>query len=175
MAGAWFGARFLRVIKLGALNWAFVAVVAATAVAMAFYSPHRGPVGAFGAVAWLGLGGLGLAMGLAAGLFGIGGGVIAVPALMALFGLGDLAARGTSLAVMVPSAVTGSIANRRAGLVRWRQVWPAGLAAAAAAPVGSQLAFLVPPRAGNLMFAALLALTAVQLSLRAARSRPKAG
>jgi uncharacterized membrane protein YfcA len=171
MAGAWAGARFLRVVKLAALNWAFVALIAATAVAMVFFQPQRAQAGAMGAAAWLGLATLGLVMGLAAGLFGIGGGVIAVPALMAVFGFGDLAARGTSLAVMIPSAISGSATNRKSGLVAWRPALATGLTAAATSFGGSALAFLVPPRAGNLMFAALLVVTAVQLSLRAARAQ----
>jgi uncharacterized membrane protein YfcA len=171
MVGAWAGARILRIVNLTVLNWAFVGVVAATAAAMVFFAPGREPAPAMAGLVWLGLAALGLVMGLAAGLFGIGGGIIAVPALMALFGLGDLVARGTSLLVMIPSAVIGSITNHRAGLVRWRPALVTGLAAAAASFGGGALAFAVPPKAGNLMFAALLAATAVQLAVRAARSR----
>jgi uncharacterized membrane protein YfcA len=170
MAGAWAGARLLRTIKLATLNWVFVGLIAATAVAMAFFQPQRGPAPAMGAAAWAGLAALGLAMGLAAGLFGIGGGIIAVPALMAIFGFSDLAARGTSLLVMVPSAVAGSITNHQGGLVAWRPAMATGLTAAAAALAGGGLAVLIAPRAGNLLFAGLLAVTAVQLSIRAARA-----
>jgi uncharacterized membrane protein YfcA len=169
MAGAWLGARILRKIKLTALNWAFVGLIAATAVSMVFYQPHRGASAPLGTAAWLGLVGLGLAMGLAAGLFGIGGGVIAVPALMALFGLSDLAARGPSLLVMVPAAVTGTVTNGRARLVDLPMALVTGLAAAAASFGGSALAFLLDPQVGNLMFAALLVVSAVQLGRRARR------
>jgi uncharacterized membrane protein YfcA len=169
MVGAWLGARALRAVKLTILNWAFVALIAATALTMVFYTPHRGATGEIGTAVWLGLVVLGLVMGLAAGLFGIGGGVIAVPALMAIFGLGDLAARGTSLLVMVPSAVTGSITNWRGRLVEWRPALAAGITATAASFGGTSLAFWVPPRAGNLMFAVLLVISAIQLAARAAR------
>ncbi|MDR2347818.1 MAG: sulfite exporter TauE/SafE family protein, partial [Bifidobacteriaceae bacterium] len=98
-AGAWAGARILRLIKLRALSWAFVGLLAATAGFMLFYRPGRGAALALDPGRGLGLAALGLAMGLAAGLFGVGGGIIAVPALMALFGAGDLVARGTSLLV----------------------------------------------------------------------------
>jgi uncharacterized membrane protein YfcA len=171
MTGAWLGARALRAIKLKALNWAFVGLIAATAVSMAFYTPQRGGGAALGSLAWLGLAGLGLVMGLAAGLFGIGGGVIAVPALMAIFGLSDLAARGTSLLVMVPSAITGSVTNWRGGLAQWRPALVTGLTAAATSSGGAALAFWIPPRVGNILFAALLAVSAVQLARRAAKHR----
>jgi uncharacterized membrane protein YfcA len=175
MAGAWLGARALRKIKLSVLNWAFVGLIAATAISMVFYTPQRAAAVGLSVGAWLGLVGLGLVMGLAAGLFGIGGGVIAVPALMALFGFGDLAARGTSLLVMAPSAVAGSVTNWRGGLVQWRLALAAGLTATAASFGGSALAFLVPPQAGNWMFAGLLAASAMQLARRAARSKGQAG
>ncbi|MDR2453863.1 MAG: sulfite exporter TauE/SafE family protein [Bifidobacteriaceae bacterium] len=170
--GAWAGARVLRRVKLGVLSWAFVALLAATAAFMVLYTPGRAAALPLDAARGLGLAGLGLAMGLAAGLFGIGGGVIAVPALMALFGAGDLVARGTSLLVMVPSAVTGSVTNWRGGLVAPKAGLATGLAAAAASFAGAGLAFLVSPRLGNTLFAALLALAAVQLALRAPRRPP---
>jgi uncharacterized membrane protein YfcA len=174
-AGAWLGARALRALKLTVLNWAFVVLIAATAAGMVFYTPTRSQAGAPSLAAWAGLVALGVVMGLAAGLFGIGGGVIAVPALMAVFGFGDLLARGTSLAVMAPAAVTGSITNRRGGLLDWRAAAAAGLSATAASLGGSALAFAIPPRLGNLLFAALLVVSAVQLARRAARRRPRPG
>lgn len=45
---------------------------------------------------------LGLAAGIASGIFGIGGGLIMVPALVLLFGMTQHMAQGTSLAVMIP-------------------------------------------------------------------------
>jgi uncharacterized membrane protein YfcA len=171
--GAWAGSRILRRISLTVLSWAFVGLLAAVALSMVFYTPQRGPAAPLTVLTGLALVALGLAMGLASGLFGIGGGVIAVPALMALFGAGDLVARGTSLLVMVPSAVTGSVTNWRGGLVRLREGLAAGAAAAATSFGGTALAALVSPRLGNILFAALLAVSAVQLALRAARRRPR--
>lgn len=45
---------------------------------------------------------LGLVSGIASGLFGIGGGLIMIPALVILFGFGQHMAQGISLAVMIP-------------------------------------------------------------------------
>ena len=45
---------------------------------------------------------LGLAAGILSGLFGIGGGILMVPALVILFGLSQPLAQGTPLALMVP-------------------------------------------------------------------------
>jgi hypothetical protein len=45
---------------------------------------------------------LGLAAGIFSGVFGIGGGVILIPALVYLFGLTQHQAQGTTLAILVP-------------------------------------------------------------------------
>ncbi len=45
---------------------------------------------------------LGLGAGIASGIFGIGGGVVLIPAMVFLFGLTQHQAQGTTLAVMVP-------------------------------------------------------------------------
>jgi uncharacterized protein len=45
---------------------------------------------------------LGLAAGIAGGMFGIGGGIILIPALVYIFGLTQHQAQGTTLAIMIP-------------------------------------------------------------------------
>jgi uncharacterized membrane protein YfcA len=45
---------------------------------------------------------LGLVAGTAGGLFGIGGGIILIPAMVYLFGLTEHQAQGTTLAILVP-------------------------------------------------------------------------
>ena len=45
---------------------------------------------------------LGLAAGVAGGMFGIGGGIILIPALVYIFGLTQHQAQGTTLAIMIP-------------------------------------------------------------------------
>jgi len=45
---------------------------------------------------------LGLAAGILSGLFGIGGGIIIIPALVFLFGLTQQQAQGTTLALLIP-------------------------------------------------------------------------
>jgi len=53
--------------------------------------------------------GLGLSVGTLSGLLGIGGGVLMVPALVLLWGMKIHLAIGTSLAVMIPSALAGTL------------------------------------------------------------------
>jgi len=45
---------------------------------------------------------LGLLTGVFSGMFGFGGGIIVIPALVFLFGLSQHAAQGTTLALMIP-------------------------------------------------------------------------
>jgi uncharacterized protein len=45
---------------------------------------------------------LGLAAGIASGIFGIGGGIIMIPAMVLFFGLTQHQAQGTTLAILVP-------------------------------------------------------------------------
>src|SRR5450759_4888340 len=63
------------------------------------YSPFRGSVVCMSELTLLGVG---LAAGVAAGMFGIGGGLIIVPALIFLLGMKEKQAIGTSLAALIP-------------------------------------------------------------------------
>ena len=96
---------------------------------------------------------------------------IAVPALIAVFGLGDLIAKGTSLLFMIPTAVTGSVNNMRNGLVDVRAGLIVGVAATVASFGGAALAFVMSPAVSSYLFAALLLVSAVQLTVRAIRMR----
>ena len=112
---------------------------------------------------------LGLAAGAVAGLFGVGGGIVFVPTLTIVLGLAQLEAEATSLLAIVPVAVLGSWRQTRAGRVRWRDAATIGLASVATAIAGALIADAAPEKALRIGFAVLLALTAIQLILRARR------
>ncbi|MCL2803811.1 MAG: sulfite exporter TauE/SafE family protein [Micrococcales bacterium] len=164
MGGSLLGARLLRRIAVKKVTWGFVGLQVATALVMLFYVPQRAASLGTGPGIWIGLVALGLVMGLCAGLFGVGGGIIAVPALMGIFGAGDLLARGTSLVVMVPTAITGTVSNWRHGLVQVPAALATGLSAMASSWAGTWAAAAVSPKVGNLAFAGILAIGAWQLS-----------
>jgi uncharacterized protein len=169
-AGAPLGAYLLRALPLAWLRWAFIVGMLVAAARLILVEPERGSDIDLSVLLSLGLLLLGIVMGVAAGMFGIGGGVIAVPVLIALFGMGDLAAKGTSLAAMIPAAVSGTIPNLRAGLVDVRQGLIVGIAAVLASQGGVALAFLVPPALSGILFGSLLVLVAGQLAIRAVRA-----
>ncbi|MGD9572234.1 MAG: sulfite exporter TauE/SafE family protein [Thermoleophilia bacterium] len=110
---------------------------------------------------------LGVAAGAVAGLFGVGGGIIFVPALTLVLGLTQLEAEATSLLAIIPVAVLGSWRQTRAGTVRWRDATVMGVVSVATAVLGAFLADAAPERALRIGFALLLVATAVQLILRA--------
>jgi uncharacterized protein len=62
--------------------------------------------------------GVGLAAGVAAGMFGIGGGLIIVPALLFLLGMKEKQAIGTSLAALIPPVgLLGAAEYYRSGYI----------------------------------------------------------
>lgn len=170
VVGSVVGSRLLKVLPLPALRWGFIVLLVAVAARLFFLEPTRGaPLELSGTVV-LAYVAIGLAMGLAAGLFGVGGAMISVPALSALLGVSDLVAKGTTLAVMVVSSTTGSVVNRRTGLVDLRSAAIIGPIAAMSAVGGAYLGLLMPARLSTALYGALLVAVAVQLTVRAIRA-----
>ena len=122
-----------------------------------------------------GLAAAGLAAGALSGLFGVGGGVLFVPALAFFAGLDQLTAEATSLLAIVPVAVAGSWLQSREGTVRWWDAAALGLVSIAGALAGAALAEAMSGRALRLAFAGVLVVTALQLAWRAMRPVPAAG
>jgi uncharacterized membrane protein YfcA len=113
--------------------------------------------------------GLGLAGGTLAGLFGVGGGIIFVPALTLGLGLSQLSAEATSLAAIVPVVAVGSYRQHRSQLVDWRVAALIGGCSLAGVLAGAQIALNLPESYLRRAFALFLVLAAVQMALRARR------
>jgi uncharacterized membrane protein YfcA len=112
---------------------------------------------------------LGLVAGVFAGMFGVGGGILFVPTLVAL-GLDHHDATGTSLLAILPTVLVGTWRQASYGNVRWRGALVLGLAAAAAAQGGVALAESLSDATLRRLFAGLLVLVAAQIGFRALRS-----
>jgi len=106
---------------------------------------------------------LGLFTGTLAATLGIGGGVIFVPVFVALFGFTQLGAQGTSLAIIVPTAIVGMITHARAGRVRWKVVAVVGSAGIIGALAGVRLALSVDEALLRRVFAVVLVLLAIRM------------
>jgi uncharacterized membrane protein YfcA len=109
---------------------------------------------------------MGAAAGVLAGLLGVGGGILFVPALTLVIGLGQVRAEATSLLAIVPVALLGAWRQQRYGNVRMGDAAVLGLLSAAGAVGGVALANYLPERALELGFAALSVAIAAQLVRR---------
>jgi uncharacterized protein len=109
---------------------------------------------------------LGVFAGVLAGIFGIGGGILFVPTLVAL-GLDHHDANGTSLLAILPTVLVGTWRQSRYGNVHWRSALLIGFAAAASAQGGVVLAEALSNATLRRLFAVLLVLVSVQIGWRA--------
>ena len=114
----------------------------------------------------------GLVAGVLSGLFGVGGGILFVPVLVAL-GLGQVEASATSLLAIVPTAGVGIWRQARYGNLRVRSSVILGIASLAGVAAGIKIATSLPEHTLRRLFGVLLLGAAAQLALRAARSRHK--
>jgi uncharacterized membrane protein YfcA len=115
---------------------------------------------------------LGLAAGVLAGLFGVGGGILFVPTLTLVLGLTQLHAEASSLLAILPTAAAGAWRQRRYGNVRWRPALVLGLAAIAGVEAGVQIAEALPEHALRRLFGVLMLGAAAQLAWRTLRKPP---
>ena len=109
---------------------------------------------------------VGLFAGVLSGLFGVGGGVLFVPALTLGLGLTQLHAEATSLLAIIPTAVAGAAQQYRYGNVRWRAAVLIGVASIGGVEAGAQLAQTLPEHVLTRLFAVLLLVVAAQIAWR---------
>ena len=83
---------------------------------------------------------LGLLLGALGGLFGIGGGLLAIPALGLLFGLDQQLAQGTALVMVVPNVLLALWRYHQRNHIDWRHALLLGLSSFCLAWVGSAVA-----------------------------------
>ncbi len=115
---------------------------------------------------------VGLLAGVLSGLFGVGGGILFVPALTLGLGLTQLHAEATSLLAIIPTAVAGAAQQYRYGNVRWRAAVLIGVASIGGVAAGAELAQSLPEHVLTRLFAVLLLVVAAQIAWRALKSRP---
>jgi uncharacterized membrane protein YfcA len=171
VVGAQIGTWLLPRLSLTVLRWAFVGFLVAVIVSLFIVIPSRDAELVLTWLSGAALIVLGVVTGVMSGLIGVGGGIIVVPALMVLFGTSDLVAKGTSLLMMIPTAVSGTFGNVRRRNVDLVAAAIVGVAACTTTALGAWAATLIDPFVGNMLFAAYLVIIAVQMGLRAWRGR----
>jgi uncharacterized membrane protein YfcA len=107
--------------------------------------------------------GVGLVAGFLSGLFGVGGGILIVPALVLLLGFDQRLAHGTSLAAVLPIALSSLTTYALADEVDWTFGALLAVGAVAGAVIGTHILHRLPHDALALAFALLLAATAIRL------------
>jgi len=112
---------------------------------------------------------LGLVAGVLAGLFGVGGGILFVPTLVAL-GLSQLDAEATSLLAILPTVAAGAWRQTHYGNVRWRVALALGLASIPGVAVGIWVAETISEGLLRRLFALVMLAVAAQLAWRAFRT-----
>lgn len=105
----------------------------------------------------------GVLVGAVSALFGVGGGLLMVPFMVLVLGESQHLAEGTSLLVIIPTALTGAIAHTRRGYVSFRHSGLVALGGVAGAYAGASLALTIPERPLRVIFTVLLLVVAAHL------------
>jgi uncharacterized membrane protein YfcA len=110
---------------------------------------------------------VGAAGGVVAGMLGVGGGILFVPALAIFLDEPQIRAEATSLLAIVPVAIVGTWRQHSYGNVRFREAAGLGLLSIPGVGLGVVVANEVSERALEIGFACLALFVALQLARRA--------
>lgn len=124
--------------------------------------PSNGPGAGRGELPALAL--VGLAAGLFSALFGVGGGIIMVPLLIALLSYDAKVATATSLAAVIFTAVWGGATHGLLGNVDWAKAALVGLPAMLGVTLGIALKARISSAVLTYAFAGVLVLVAVRMA-----------
>lgn len=171
--GTQIGAYLLSRMPTMFLRWMFMVFLAAVAVNLWFVVPHRDATIEMTAGTVILLVLLGLITGVLSALLGVGGGVVIVPILMFFFGASDLIAKGTSLVMMIPGSISGTLANFRRRNVDLRSAAILGVTAGCLSPLGAVIATHIPPFWANVAFSVLLMFVLGQMLTKTLRKKKK--
>lgn len=170
IVGAFFGAALMHRLSPTRLRQAFAVLMVLVAVQMLVgYTPEDGAVALAGTPALVGYVVLGLAAGTLSATMGVGGGVIMVPAMVLLFGFTQHVAEGTSLFIIIPAAIVGSIRHAKHGYTDWRLGLALGAGGMAGAVLGAAVALRLEAEVLQRLFAGFLLLMGVHLLLTTMR------
>jgi hypothetical protein len=120
---------------------------------------------------WIGLLAIGLMAGILSGMFGIGGGVVIVPALALLLGFSQHTSTGTSLLVfLLPVGILGALEYYKAGKITTEHLKYAAVIASSlfiGSFIGSKVALSVSEEWIQKGFALFLVIVAARLWFKA--------
>ncbi|MDD1685269.1 MAG: sulfite exporter TauE/SafE family protein [Methanoregula sp.] len=112
----------------------------------------------------------GIVAGTVSGSFGVGGGSLMTPVQFWLYTTGGMdstlatrVAFGTSLAVIIPTMISGALAHHNHGAVDWQAALPMGFAAIFGGLAGGMAASRLPGSVLRIFFAVFMLLIAVRM------------
>ncbi len=171
IGGAVIGTHWLQVLPVRVLSFSFAAVLLASAVRLLAGESDAGGRSDLTVGTMVALAAIGVLSGVLAGLLGVGGGVIMVPAMVILFSIPGAVARGTSLAVILPTALVASHRNMKKRNADFPVAAAVGAAGVVSAFVASQISVGLDDDVADLLFALLLLVVAVRMTVGGARQR----
>lgn len=166
VGGAQIGTWLLPRLPVRVLKWAFIGFLAVVIVNLFLVIPSRD---AELVIDWgngAALLAVGVVTGVLAGLLGVGGGIVVVPVLILFFGASDLVAKGTSLLMMIPTALSGTIGNVKRQNVDLRAAAWIAAGSCVTTVLGANLARILDPQVATVLFAVFLTLIAIQFALK---------
>ena len=168
ITGAFLGTKLLHVLphRTLAISFAVLLVVTGVRLFLPLSADNRGVL-----TIWtmLALVGIGVVTGILAGLLGVGGGIVMVPAMMMLPSMPAALAKGTSVAVIIPTSIMGTLRNRSAKNLDLRAAAIVGFCGIPTAVLGGWLSSRMSDTLSNVLFAILLIVVAARMLLQVRR------
>jgi len=158
--GALYGVKLLGQVPLKFLQLGFAFLLYSSAARLIWSSNPHQLLDGWASVALLIA--VGFFAGVMSGLFGVGGGIVMVPALIIAAGMNSVVARGTSLLVIVGSGLSGTWANLRKGNIEIPYALLSGIAGIPSTFIGVYLSHQMPQRIALILFAFILIAIATQ-------------
>jgi uncharacterized membrane protein YfcA len=162
LAGAVLGTKWIHVLPRKVLGYLFAAMLLVTAIRLfvPMTAHGRDDITVITAIALVFIG---LATGTLAGLLGIGGGVVMVPAMIVFFDELNVVAKGTSVAVIIPTSIMGTWRNWKADNIDLRVAAIVGFGGIASAVAGGVIADRMSDDLSNVLFATLVMIVAARM------------
>lgn len=164
LLGVTVGTRLLDRVDHRIVGGLFVVLLVVSSIRLITGGEMEGTQRVLGPAVLLALVLAGVAVGVLAGLLGIGGGAVLVPLMIIGLGMSATSAKGTSLAVIIVSSIVGTMGNRRHLNVDVRAAVLVGSIGVVAAFVGGRLSLAVSDTYANTMFAVFLLIVAVRMA-----------
>jgi uncharacterized membrane protein YfcA len=171
VAGAQLGTKWLNILSESVLRWSFAAFILVLSTLQFVIVPNRGTDIAIDIASVCGLIVLGVATGILSGLLGIGGGFLVITGLTFIFGGSDITARGTSLLMMIPGTISGTMRNVKNGLTDVRVGLIIGGCSCLVTPLGKMALERFSPKVAAMLMGAYLAALFIRSVYAAAKKR----